>query len=409
MDLPSPAPLFNALTSDPLRPDELYAGPFGLIAFLPLVPLVLLLARRWPRAALIAGSLVWLLPTLRPTTTAVLLAGVAVAWGWLQLLATWRRRGVLSERGMTALVWLGLHALAFPLWWQAQQAWYPSRLAVLHNVGFAYFLLRLVAWGVELAKNPQQPTRFLDTVCWLLYPPCMRLGPVLLRDDFLTRLEAWDPHRSPAWKAGLQRFGLFLLGGAGIGLIATQIAPTHGDFFAQPENYSTGALLRFFYLIPVQIYLLLWTYNQLANALGCWIGIRVDDNFHRLPLATSVRDFWRRWHITVAAWLRNYVYFPLGGSRRRATLNIILVFAYCGLWHGPSWSFLAWGLAQAFALTVQRAWDALPHRPTGRVWTASCWLLTMQYEIATILVFTDFDHLGLRLGRELLGRLGVSM
>lgn len=417
--LPAPGPIFNPVT-DPLAlaPPELLvailAGPFGLLAFVPLIPLVLLLGRRWPRAALLLGGLVWLGATLRPRAALVLLGGLAVATGWVLLLGGLRRRGVLGRRGVIGLVWLGLHALVLPLWWQAQQSWYPSPMAAFHNAGFAYYLLRFVAWGVALADDPGRPARLLESACWLVYPPCMRLGPVLRRGDFLRRLDAWDPRRSPAWAEGAGRFGLFLLGVAGIvlvGRLLPEVPAGVAHYYAAPERYPTGALLRGFYLVPVQVYLLLWTYNELACATSRWLGLRVDDNFAWLPRATSVRDFWRRWHVTVGAWLRDYVYIPLGGSRRAVLRNTVAVFAYCGLWHGASWSFLAWGLSQAAALGVQRAWDGLwarrggSGRPRGRLWTAVAWLLTMHYQIATIVVFTDFDHLGRRLLGTLAGRL----
>jgi alginate O-acetyltransferase complex protein AlgI len=205
-----------------------------------------------------------------------------------------------------------------------------------------------------------------------------------------------------------------ILGAAALAIVGAQIPripPGAADFFAAPQEYRTGALLRAFYLIPIQIYLLLWTYNQLAVGLSLWIGLRVDDNFHRLPLATSVREFWRRWHITVGTWLRNTIYIPLGGNRRHATLNSLAAFAYCGVWHGASWSFPAWALSQAVALSVQRGWDAVrarfgwKNRPAGPLWVAICWLLTMHYQIATIVIFADFEHLGGRLMRELAGRL----
>lgn len=409
-----PGPLFNPLTSStPLSPVELLAGPFGLIVFLLLVPAVLLLARSRRRTALVLGGLAWLVLTLPVPTVLIILAGVGAATGWIVGIGELRRRGCLGRRAMVALVWIGLHALALPLWWQAQQNWYPSRMAVLHNAGFAYFLLRFIAWGVALADDPHSPLRPIDTICWLLYPPCMRLGPVLLRDEFLRRFDAWNPRQWPAWKEGARRFGLFLLGGAGLAIVGRHIplvAPGTADFFAGPEDYTTGQLVRVFYLIPIQIYLLLWTYNELAVALSHWTGIRVDDNFHRLPLATSVRDFWRRWHITVGAWLRNYIYIPLGGNRRRTAINTLFVFAYCGIWHGASWSFMAWALSQALALAIQRVWDGVrgrpdDRRPPSRPWTAVSWLLTMHYQIATIVVFTDFDHLGWRFFRELLRRL----
>ncbi len=412
--LPRPEPIFNPITSPvPLTPAEMLAGPFGLIAFLPLVPLVLLLAIRFRRLALILGGLAWLLLTVGPVASLVLLSAIATGTCWVIGLGALRRRGRLGSRTMTALVWVGLHALVLPLWWRAQQPWYPSRMAALHQIGLAYFLLRLVAWGTELAGKPQLPLRLRETVCWLLYAPCMRLGPVLRREDFLRRFDQWTPLRSSALLAAAGRLALVLLGGVGIAVVGRQI-PTPSaqgvDFFACPQLYATGQLLRVFYLVPVQIYLLLWTYNQLAVGLSQLIGIQVDDNFRRLPLATSVREFWRRWHITVGAWLRDYIYIPLGGGRKRAILNITLVFVYCGLWHGASWSFLAWGLSQAAALTVQRAWDRLrcrlgwQGRSGGRARTAAGWLLTMHYQAASIVVFADFDHLGWRLFSELLGR-----
>lgn len=415
--LPTPGPLFNPLVDrPPLSPLVILAGPFGLAAFLPLVPLILLLGRRYRRAALIGGSLCWLLPTVGGPTTVILLGGLAAGVAWIAALSALRRRGTLGPRAMIALVWLGLHVLVLPLWWQAQHGWYPSRMAVLHNVGFSYFLLRLVGWGVELARQPATPLRLLDTICWLLYPPAMRLGPVLRHHEFMQRLDEWDPRR-PAWRDGLKRFGWFVLGVLGLGLTMGSLERLLGhraaDFFGRPQDWATAQLTAVFYLVPIQVYLLLWTYNELAVALSLWVGLRVDDNFHRLPLATSVRDFWHRWHITVGRWLRDYIYIPLGGNRRHATLNVAVVFVYIGLWHGASWSFLAWGLSQAAALAVQRAWDGLRRRrgwagPTGRAWTVLCWLLTLHYQAATILVFCDFDHCGWRFFSELAARLTVG-
>jgi alginate O-acetyltransferase complex protein AlgI len=438
----APTPLFNPLTQTPaLSPRELFAGPLGLIAFLPLVPLVLLLARRYRRAALVLGGLIWLLPTLGWRTTLVLLGGVGAATGWIILLRALRRRERLGRRGMIALVWIGLHALVLPLWLYSQPAWYPSRMAIMHNVGFAYFLLRLIAWGMEVAGDPQVPVRLADTICWLLYPPGMRLGPVLLRSDFLRRLDAWDPRQSPRWQEGARRLARMLVGAVALAVVGQQL-PVAGlggaDYFAAPEAYPTGALWRVFYLVPLQLYLLLWTYNQLALALSLWVGLPVDDNFNWVPLATSVRDFWRRWHVTVGSWLRDCIYIPLGGNRRHTTLNTFAVFAYCGLWHGPGWSFPAWGMSQAIALSIQRAWDrlrvrkpapvpcrggagggfcaaqnphpALPLRGGGKsiLWTAFCWLLTMHFQAATMVVFVDFEHAGWRLLRELFWRRGLA-
>lgn len=426
--------LFNLLTSPaPPTPGEIAAGPFGLLWFAFLVIPLRYAACRAPRAALLAASLAWLLATLyaasvaqhaeagpfgwhRFATFAGLLAGLGLAVAWIQLLAHIHRRcaprhGRASRGVMIALVWIGLHALVLPLWIGVFDLWYPSRLAVLHNLGIAYLMLRLIAWGVALADNPGQPAGLLDTACWLSYPPAMRLGPVMLRESFVERLRAWKPRAPVEWGEVGRRFGLFVLGGVGIALtnvIVPQVSGARPDYFSAPGCYSTAELIGVFYGVPIRVYLLLWTYNELAAALGAWVGIRVDNNFDWLPRATSVRDFWRRWHTTLGAWLRTYMYIPLGGNRRHVWFNYVVVFGYCGLWHGPSWSFLAWGLMQAAALIVQREWDRLRQRcgwPEHRrlQWRAVAgWLLTMHFACATIVVFCDFQHCGSRFFAALL-------
>ncbi|RMF85099.1 MAG: hypothetical protein D6744_01975 [Planctomycetota bacterium] len=317
---------------------------------------------------------------------------------------------------MVAWVWVGLTVLILPLWWRAQWDWHgwsPSRLPALHTLGFAYFYLRLIAWGVSLSRDPNQPLRPLDTLCWLIYPPIMRLGPVMLREEFLNRLDSWDPRAAAPWRAIGSRFGLFLLGGVGLAILDKNIPFVFAagtDFFADPQRYDTDRLLRAFYLVPMQIYLLLWTYNELAATAALWLGIRVDNNFNWLPKAVSLRDFWRRWHITVGAWLRDFVYIPLGGSRRWAERNIMAVFLFCGLWHGASWSFLAWGVSQGVGLSIERWWESLRTRLgwngllRSRAWALACWLLTMHYQFATIVVFVDFQHAGTRFYPELARR-----
>lgn len=413
--------MFNAIIApadQPLTGWEVLASPFGLLAFILLVPILRLAARWRPRAALITCGLVWMIGTAGPWATLALLVGCLVASGWVLMLGRLLRDGRIGPRLMLALVWLGLAAMVFPLWWYSQWNWYGwgagSRLAVLHNAGVAYFLLRFIAWGVDLARQPNDPLRATDTICWLLYPPCMRLGPVLLRREFLERLDAWRPSSPAQWKQVLQRSGLFLLGGIALAVVTKNlpvILPGTPDFFSTPEYYSTSRLVRVVYLVPIQAYLLLWMYNELAVALSLWVGIRVDNNFDWLPRATSMRDFWRRWHVTVGRWMLHYIYIPLGGGHGFALVRIFAVFGFVAVWHGASWSFLVWGAAQTAALMGQRGWDQLRKRlgwrshPSGKWWTVLCWVVTMHFGIATILMFMDFEYCGWRILGELWRRL----
>ena len=369
IDLPTPEPLFNPLiapTDQLLNGWEIIASPFGLIFFLPLIPLLRLFARSKPRAALIVSGLVWMVGTTGPATTLIMLAGLLVAMLWVSILGAMVRDGRLDRRVMIALVWIGLIALVSPLWWYPQWSWYGwhggSRMAVLHGIGIAYFLLRFIAWGFDLAHKPEDPLRPLDTICWLLYPPCMRLGPVMRRQNFLEQLDNWNPAARPPWKEIFQRAGLFCLGGFFLAIVTKNlptIAPGTPDFFAEPEQYSTGRLLRVFYLIPIQAYLLLWIYNELAATLSYWVGLRVDNNFDWLPRSLSVREFWRRWHVTVGRWTLDYIYIPLGGKHGLPLVRVFTVFGFVAIWHGASWSFLVWGMGQAIGLSIQRLWDQI--------------------------------------------------
>lgn len=419
-DWPTPSPLFNPITSgSPLTPLEALAGPFGLLAFLPLVPLLRRLGRFRPAAAIVGVGAAWVVATAGPLSAAVLAGGVALGVIWIRFIAACRERGRITAGVAIALVWIGLTTLIFPLWWYSQWPWYgwsalfgapPSRLAALHNLGFAYFYLRLIAWGVDMARSPERgPLRGLETAAWLAYPPCMRLGPVLSRTVFLERLAAWQPAARPPWREIGQRFLLFVLGGAALGVLTHNMPePRAGgpDFFSAPQSYSTDQLFRVVVYGPILIYFLLWTYNELAFVAALWTGIRVDNNFDWLPAATSVRDFWRRWHVTVGAWLRAYVYIPLGGNRSSPWLTFSAVFLFCAIWHGPSWSFLAWGASQALALIAQRAWDQWrgprpDDQPARPIVAVPCWFLTITYQLLTILVFLDFEYSGTRILPEL--------
>lgn len=419
MSFPLPQTPFNPLTSPtPLAPHEILAGPFGLIAYLLLVPVVRLLAPAAPRAAIIGTALVWMIATVGVTATVVLLAGMLAAAAWIVWLGALARRGALSTNGMIALVWIGLHVLVLPLWWFNAPEWYgwqPSRMAMLHNIGAAYLMLRMIGWGVTVAREPWQPLLPIDTAAWLLYPPAMRLGPMMSREQFLERFDAWRSRSGIDWRAALPRFGGFLFGGVVLLIVMKQtphVAAGRPDFLSAPELYRTDELLRVLYLAPLQVYLMLWSYNELAAGLSRLIGIAVDDNFNLLPAATSVRDFWRRWHITLGAWLREHIYIPLGGNRGIVWLNYLVLFVYVGVWHGPAWSFVVWGVSQAIAMTVQRGWDRLrarqgwadPEAPRPWWYVGACWLITLHYQAATILIFMDFEHCGVRLFGELARR-----
>lgn len=418
IDIGWPQPLFNPLISpEPLKPRHLIAGPLGLLAFLPFAILLRFVpVRYWPAAMMIA-SLIWLVVTLRPMTASIFLAFLGASLTFLYGLRSLRRSGRVNARVGIALVWIVLHAMLVPLWWWSHPDWYPSPMAPLHAVGFAYLLLRLIEWGVSICNDPSQPMPLAPACAWLLYPPAMRNGPVVRWQDFIGRWQSFTTQ--PNWRAALPRFALLALGLAALSLavaITPKVQPGEPDFFSAPSAYSTGQLLTLCYLVPIQVYLFLWSYAEIAAAISILCGLPVGDNFRCLPAATSTRDFWRRWNTSVGRFLRDCIYIPLGGNRTPIWLTAGVVFAYCAIWHGPCLSFLIWGGLQVVAIAIETAWERRRTRflppadaanPLPRpLWkAAACWLGTMHFQGATIVVFADFQYFGLRLFPELLKRI----
>jgi alginate O-acetyltransferase complex protein AlgI len=118
-----------------------------------------------------------------------------------------------------------------------------------------------------------------------------------------------------------------------------------------------------------QLYFTFGGYTHLIIGLGLLCGFKLPENFRMPYLATSVRDFWRRWHMSLSFWIRDYVYIPLGGSRKgiaRKCLNLLLAMALCGVWHGLEWHYLLWGLFHGFWLCLESLMARFDFRPLER-------------------------------------------
>ena len=159
--------------------------------------------------------------------------------------------------------------------------------------------------------------------------------------------------------------------------------------FESPEFYSSWAVLAAVYAYSIQIFCDFSGYSDMAVGVGRLMGFRLPENFRSPYLALNVQDFWRRWHITLSLWLRDYLYIPLGGSRRgNRYLNLIITMALGGLWHGSHLRFLIWGVMHGVGLAVVHAFHQLkprlwpgPVENTVLRWCgmAAAWLLTFHF------------------------------
>ena len=181
------------------------------------------------------------------------------------------------------------------------------------------------------------------------------------------------------------------------------------NLFNNPQAMSLSHMLPLLYAAPLSIYLWFSGYIDMSIGIGRLMGFSVPENFDYPWRATSIADFWRRWHITLGAWMRDYMYIPLGGNRRHVSLNYILIFLFVALWHGTYTSYICWGLSQGVGMAIWRYWSrhwqqqrqdgsrlytalARARLVNSPLNTALCWLLTFNYQIITIAWFMDENH-----------------
>lgn len=226
-------------------------------------------------------------------------------------------------------------------------------------LGISFFTFQKLSYIVDIYKGVSAPQE--DFVAFALFValfPKLIAGPIVRYHDIADQLMTRD-HSLRNMYEGLTRFcyglGKKVLIADTIGTIADRVFQLSYNDLTLPIAWL-GILCYTF-----QIYFDFDGYSDMAIGIGRMIGFSFPENFNFPYIATSIRDFWRRWHMSLTNWLRDYLYLPLGGSRLstfRTYLNLWVVFALCGLWHGASWTFLVWGIYHGILLTAERTLPA---------------------------------------------------
>ena len=229
-------------------------------------------------------------------------------------------------------------------------SWSP----VLLPIGLSFFVFHAISYVVDVYRGGEPPTRnLLDFAAFIALFPHLIAGPVLkynlLADQFKYR-----EHSFEQFSLGAQRF---MLGFAKKVLIADSIAPIANAAFAVPSpSFSDAWLGAVAYTL--QLFFDFSGYSDMAIGLAAMIGFRFPENFNHPYISRSITEFWRRWHMSLSSWLREYLYISLGGSRRgrsRTYFNLWATMVLGGLWHGANWTFVLWGLWHGSILALERS------------------------------------------------------
>jgi len=232
----------------------------------------------------------------------------------------------------------------------------PGTLNTL-PVGISFYTFMAISYLLEVYKRVVVPANLLSFSTYLTMFPHLIAGPIVRYSEIQSGVQK----RSLDAETAFEAVGRFSIGFAKKVILATPLGEASDSIFALPvdqlpsELAWVGALCYTF-----QIYFDFSGYSDMAIGLALLFGFRFPENFNNPYRAQSVTEFWRRWHMTLTRWFRDYVYIPLGGNRKgtaRTLFNLFSVFLLCGLWHGAAWTFVIWGAFHGALLVIERMLD----------------------------------------------------
>jgi alginate O-acetyltransferase complex protein AlgI len=236
-------------------------------------------------------------------------------------------------------------------------------------VAISFLTFHGLSYIIDVYRQKIPPSKSLiDLILYISFFPHLIAGPIVRASDLLGQLA----HPSDPAKVQLGLSMMLILGGLFKKVvIASHLATLFVDpVFTNPVAYSRGDLVLAAYAYAIVIYCDFSAYTDMAIGIADLLGYRFPQNFNQPYRALSVQDFWRRWHMTLSSWLRDYLYIPLGGNRNgtlKTYRNLLLTMTLGGLWHGAGLQFILWGLMHGLALVTERVFDtAVGSKPEGR-------------------------------------------
>jgi alginate O-acetyltransferase complex protein AlgI len=357
--------------SVPIRPlvSMVFSSPTFLFVFLPAVLLATWVAPARIRRFVLLGASLGFYAWGAQTLVLVIVLSTAIDWALALGIGRMRARG-RPRPARVLLVLALLQNLGLLVWFKyatfaSQQVdrladalglSSPGTLAILLPIGISFFTFEKISYVVDVWRGDVEPRRDpLDVLLFVALFPRSIAGPIVRLREIQHDLRRPQP-RVDMVQAGAIRFVHGLTKKV---LIADQIAPVADAAFASAADGSltSGSAWLGAVAYSLQLYFDFSGYSDMAIGIGMMLGFRLPENFKRPYSSVSVTEFWRRWHMTLTRWFRDYVYIPLGGSRgsgAATSRNLLIVFALTGIWHGAGWTFILWGFYHGAWLMLER-------------------------------------------------------
>jgi alginate O-acetyltransferase complex protein AlgI len=342
-----------------------FSSPLFLFFFLPIVLGAHFICPRPLRNLLLLAASLWFYAWGEPALVLVLLASIGMNYGlglWVhRAREQWLGPYVLAVAVIANIGLLGYykygHFIVDNLNWLLTFTgfpaldWSPQKLPI----GISFYTFQALSYVIDVYRAQTRPQRNpLHLALYITLFPQLIAGPIVRYVDIAEQLNRRRITLA-GFASGIERFVL------GLGkkvLLANAAASVADQVFDIPNAQLTSPVAWLgIFCYTCQIYFDFSGYSDMAIGLGRMFGFEFMENFRYPYVARSVTDFWRRWHISLSTWFRDYLYIPLGGNRCppwRTYTNLLIVFLLCGLWHGASWNFVAWGFFHGLFLVLER-------------------------------------------------------
>lgn len=285
-----------------------------------------------------------------------------VVTGGTYLVARWMEKHPGGKRAALTAALLACFGLLFLYKYLAFAGELLSRLpgvgtievpALIQPLGISFYLFAVTGYLIDVYRGAAAERSFVNYALMVSFFPAVMSGPIPRSKQLLPQLEGREPHWSDV-RLGVTRF---LIGLAKKMLLADTLSVVVATVYADVSAFTGTQVLLATLAYALQIYCDFSSYSDMAVGSGLLFGIRLAENFDTPYFSQSIQELWRRWHMSLSGWFRDYLYFPLGGSRKgklRTNINLLIVFAVSGLWHGAGLQFLVWGLLHGVYQVIGR-------------------------------------------------------
>jgi alginate O-acetyltransferase complex protein AlgI len=259
-------------------------------------------------------------------------------------------------------------------------------LNIILPIGLSFHTFQAMSYTIEVYRGKQPAEKHFGIYSlYVLFYPQMVAGPIERPQNILPQLHAKNKYNYNNIVSGLYVISIGLFKKV---VIADRLGLYVDPVFNSPKSHSSLELIIATYCFALQIYCDFSGYSDIAIGSAKTLGINLMDNFNMPYMATNISEFWKRWHISLSTWFRDYLYIPLGGNRVSfliTCINLLFVFMISGLWHGANWKYIIWGLAHGFFLIIYHVFKKLNIKLKGFNWLK--WLITFNFVCFTWIFF----------------------